>query len=608
MDKTSGTEICWIRLICFLLSALLAIYFGFFAFSGSQAIQVVKHGGYWLMLLTCALLLICFLRILLHRGNHLSLKPAPILFVIALSAVLWGMQPGGFKILMDEPVLAATSLQMHEEKEVMTVARAYVIEDEVYLLDAYLDKRPYFYPFLVSLLHDATGYRALQGAWLNLLLTPLLLGLIYSIASKLGGQVCGYFSVGLFVTVPLVAMNVNGAGFDILNSVMLLAVIRTAIHYHEYRGERTINVLLLLTVLLVQTRYESALYVLPVSILILVHWWWTRRIGLTKIMILVPLLLVMVPLQHGVLTIESPELWQLKGDAEVPFSIAYIPNNLQSAWNYFFSFKVEQANSLLLSALFLPALIAVPFITKRTTFLQGDCFANKLPVLVFSVSICGSFFLLMTYNWGQLDDIIATRIALPFIMLQTLTVGVVFTYYSAAKWWRLLGFLSCLVFFFGVTLQKTRKTDFLNRSPISDQATWLQSKVREYRKNGPLFVSDLHMIPLVEKVSTLASFRAPARKTQIEFHHRMETFGDILFFYMLEESDSGEMAPPLEITDNFDLEVLEAAEMATGRPVHLARLRRVKFSPEEDFRLHAVMPDPVQQPDAYFEFFAKSLP
>lgn len=605
-NKMTFKGIHYGRLLCFILSAGLALYLGFFAYSGHKAIAVVKYGGYWLMLFTFVLLLIALLRVVFSGAVNLKLKALSALYVISVSVILCVLQEGNFKILMDEPVLAATALQVHEEKEVMTVARAYNIEGEVYLLDAYLDKRPYFYPFLVSVLHDITGYRALQGVWLNRLLTPLLLGLLFVLASRLGGHYAGYLAVVLFATAPLLAMNVNGSSYELLNLVMLIATVLAAIRYFKAPDGASLNLLLLLTVLLVQTRYESAVYVLPVGALVLWNWFREKNCTMTWTMVLLPLLLVMVPIQHGVVSTENPELWDLKSDTTAQFSLAYVPANLKHAWAYFFSLETEQPNSLLLSLLFIPALIAVVFNCRRMVQFSEN--SEQTPVVLFSIFVCGSFCLLMIYNWGQLDDIIATRIALPFILFQAILTAIVYSHCSKKTWWHPVGLLVCVIFFLGVTLPKTLKTDFLNRSPISDQAKWLQSKVRDHQGANPLFVADLHMIALVEKVSTLPSFMAPERKLQIDFHLREETFGDILFFYLAEVSEEGELEAPAVLSENFNLEVLDESLMPTGQPVQLARLRAVKFSAEETRRLDDQMPNPEEAPEAYFEFFARSLP
>ena len=192
------------RLSLFMLSACFAIWLGYFCVEATQAIQLIKLGGYWLMLLSVALLVLSFFHLLaqgqLHRLKCARMCWPPMLWIGFATLVLISLQPSGYKIVMDEPVLAATSLQMHLEREVLTVSRAYEIGGVFTSLGGYVDKRPYFYPFLLSLLHDFTGYRALQGLVLNALLTPVLLTLIYLIGRffqpKFGGVFGGTIITG----------------------------------------------------------------------------------------------------------------------------------------------------------------------------------------------------------------------------------------------------------------------------------------------------------------------------------------------------------------------------------------------------------------------------
>jgi hypothetical protein len=65
----------------------------------------------------------------------------------------------GFKIVMDELMLAGTSMSMHFERTVLTPFRGNNIHGVFVIVEGMMDKRPLFFPFLESILHDLTGYR-----------------------------------------------------------------------------------------------------------------------------------------------------------------------------------------------------------------------------------------------------------------------------------------------------------------------------------------------------------------------------------------------------------------------------------------------------------------
>ena len=76
-------------------------------------------------------------------------------------------------------MIQGTAYEMHITKQVSTILRAYNIGGTWLSIDPYLDKRPYFFPFLVSLLHDLTGYRIANMFIVNVACAAAFLGLLY---------------------------------------------------------------------------------------------------------------------------------------------------------------------------------------------------------------------------------------------------------------------------------------------------------------------------------------------------------------------------------------------------------------------------------------------
>ncbi len=90
------------------------------------------------------------------------------------------------KILFDEFVIQGTAYYMHITKQVSTILRAYNIAGTWLPIDPYLDKRPYFFPFLVSLLHDLDRLPRSQNMFaLNVACASALLGLLYWFAREI---------------------------------------------------------------------------------------------------------------------------------------------------------------------------------------------------------------------------------------------------------------------------------------------------------------------------------------------------------------------------------------------------------------------------------------
>jgi len=599
-----------VRLCVLAGSVCAALYLGFFAFEGEDAVAFVKVRGYWIMLFTFGLLVIHLgLRLVRFlRGGGIRRIPWPaVFFLLGFSVVVSLLEEDGYKVVMDEPVLATTSLQMHQEREAITVARAFELDEHFLLLDAYVDKRPHFFPFLLSVMHDLSGYRGLQGVVLNWLLTPMLFWLLYLVVRRLTKDEWPALSAPvLFATVPLLIINLSGAGFEVLNLVMILAVYLAARDYAERPDTLRLNSLLLLAVLLAQTRYESVLYVLPVAGTVALVWWRERRPHVSAVMCLVPLLLIIFPIQQGVFK-TNPELWQLKGDADVPFSLAFIPQNLGYALQYFFDPGVEFPNSFLLSCLFAGSVLLLPLLFWRLRKPAGHWASKHCVDLMFGAALFATFGLLMAYHWGQLTDIIATRIALPFMLLQSIAVVLTIGFRFQRRFVRVGVFAALLIYFLAVTVPSMQRGDFLRRATEQSACNQLRAWVREAAPEQPLFVTNKQLVAIAEKASGIPLFNADRRKAEIDLHHRLGTFDEIYFVYSPDRVGS-EVPIETELREHFELSVLREADIGLGRVLRLSRLDRVKFgSDESPLPLPEKVPEKITTPEGVL-FYGNTLP
>lgn len=607
-----------LRLFICLLSAGFAVWFGFFAWDSAQAIQWVKLGGYWLLLLTFLMLVYAAYRLWIQGGKSWpNINRYELGFLAICSLLVFSMQPSGYKITMDEPVLAATSLQMHLEREVLTVSRAYEVGGVFTSLGGYVDKRPYFYPFLLSLLHDTTGYRAQQGVVLNALLAPLFLLLLYLSGRAFASAAGGYLAVLLFIGVPLLAMNANGAGFELLNLVMILLTGFSAHRYLKKTDVVSLNVLLLLTVLLAQTRYESALYVLPVAVIIILGWWRSGAICISPTLMLTPLLLVSIPLQQLIFR-DYPALWQLDHNGvEQPFGCSYIADNLWHAGQYFFGTFQSQPSSCWLSVLFLLLLpIGLILLLRR----GRSCFLQQPPLawvsLLFGLTLAASFFLLMAYHWGQIDDIVATRLILPFVLLQVLAVVLCLRALPARMNLLPICLGLSLVYFILVARPLSARSDFLQWARPLSEVNYLVEKARAYSGQSALFISNRHLAALAEKVSAIPVTDALRRKAQLDLHQRLKTFDPILFMYLspigpVADYDADQVraeAQQAALAAAFCMKTIERIKLDDRFELQFAQLEFVRLAPAQQLQIDGFNPQDAELSALQLEQFSETLP
>mgnify|MGYP002632004361 CR=1 FL=1 len=250
--------------------------------------------------------------------------------IVGLTAVALMTVPYTYKVLYDEFVLQATTWVLHESREVGAIVLGYEIEGTFSTMQTYLDKRPFFFAFLVSLIHDLTGYREANAFFLNTALMPVALGFVYLLARRLVEHLAAMATLCGFGALSLLAIQATGAGMEMLNLVMLLLVIHLALWYLDHPDESRLAALVLAAVLLAQSRYESSLYVAPVALLVLEGWRRKGALILPAAAVLAPALLIPYALHNTYLS-GTPLMWELREGEASRFSIVYLADNLVHA-------------------------------------------------------------------------------------------------------------------------------------------------------------------------------------------------------------------------------------------------------------------------------------
>ena len=588
-----------------LLSSCISIALGFFIIDLNSGIWLVKSAGYWLIGTTFALFLWHLFQLLKETGQtewssfwHFSWSES--VAIVLVSLCLWFiMQEKGFKIIMDEPMLAVTAFQMHQAKKANVPTAGYEMDEAFYLIESdFVDKRPLFFPFLVSLLHDFTGYRPLQSVWLNALLTPLFVGLLFITGRTFGGTSGGILAVTLFLTVPILLLNFYGGGFELLNLVMILIVFHLACGYLKAPTTRRLNLLIFGGLLLAQTRYESSLYVFTIGLVILVSWWRMQRVALSWATVLAPLLLICVPLQARIFEAE-PIFWQLRDGVGSTFSLEFIGSNLSHAASFFFWLEREipQPTSVLLSILFCLALL-VSFCKLR----ELHCWLKSPEGLVaasisFVLLLNGG--LLMTFHYGQINDLIVTRLILPVLLFQVLYTVRIYTFF---KWDRSVTWGICMVlavYWFGMARPLTARFEqsWPQYYKIAEMK-WFQKKLANHRHEAPLFLTDFQVIPTIEQVSSMAIVKAVENKPLLDLYFRQGTFGAIYFVSKAEENPENLSVRIVDerISEHFEYAILDEIKWVDSQWLQFGRLTRVKLETEEPIALDSIQSEHYHYP------------
>ena len=407
----------WVALSLLTLVSGFSLWLGFLAIPSEQATLWVAHCGYWFVSASLLAFALSLWRV--FRASEHGTLPKPdfpvLTLLLACSAFLILAEPRGYKVLMDEVLLLATSSGLHTSRIAAGPNEALESQGVILVTKALIDKRPLLFPYLVSLLHTLSGYRPSNAFLLNNLLGILFLWLGSSLGRLCAGRTGAVLGILLFAGLPLFAQNMNGGGFDLLNLVLLLATLFLALHHLQKQDAASQSALAFCACLLIQSRYESVVVALPLLLAIPMIWYRNRRIQLDWTLLLPPLLLLLSAWHLSVFAVR-PDPFELNSGkaAHGAFSLLYWPENLGHLAGFFLASPWEQLNSPVFSLLGWLSLPAALFIGLRLVRKPSLADPVSVALLLGLVACLAHLALLLTYYYGTFDAHICRRFLLPF--------------------------------------------------------------------------------------------------------------------------------------------------------------------------------------------------
>lgn len=571
------------RLALFGVAAVTAVYLGFIGLGVDTAGMLVKRYAYYVILLTFALWVAALWRLWVRRapggdiGRRELLAAGAVIGLFSVMAVT--AEPFRSKVLYDEFVLQSTAFNMHYFRDTATMVRGYNILGTFLSLDNYLDKRPNFYPFLISLVHDLTGYRPANAYALNAALYPLTLGLAYYLGRRIARQWGAFLAVILLGSLPLLGQNATGSGMELLNFGMILAVAALGGAYLRQTDATRLSALVLGTVLLAQSRYESALYVLPAAAIILVGWWKQQRVILSWPAVLAPLLFIPFALQNKVLN-NTRWMWELKATQESRFSPQYLGKNLQSAWDFLFSPTQQFANSLPLTILGFLALGWLGWHLLRTRPAPRVADGDRLALFMLGLAALANTGLVMFYYWSSFTDPMASRFSLPLhlvFVFAIVTAGV-----SLGRRWPVLRVGLTAVALLAVVCATSRFAQPLYSHTGGDEIEWEKRFVAARPPGDRLILTNKSTLPwLLLKMPSILVGRAGLVADRMQYQLQQDTFREILVMqsYRPTTADGDhQLVPDDRLPKGFEVEFLAERRFGT-KLTRISRLVAVNLPP-----------------------------
>jgi len=582
------------RILLFVLCGVLALGTGYFAVPTVAAGHLIINWGYYYILGVFSLFVFYASRLARSRSEVWKAwirRPGMAGIAIA-SGVLFAVWSDSFKhkILFDEYVIQGTAYEMHVTKQVSTILRAYNIGGTWLSIDTFLDKRPYFLPFLASLMHDFTGYRIANLFAINVACAAALLGLLYWFARNLAGRGPAIFAVALMATLPLFGQNATSAGMDLHNLTMVALVACLGVLYLRVPSDDRLCLLVLATVLLTQSRYESIIFIGPVAFVVAAGWVREGRIVLPWLVVVSPLLLI--PLAwHLRVFAAQPLFWQLQEGQTSAFGASNFLGNLKGDLAFLFNTGTDLANSWYLSILGFAGLawlgyLALRWIRQRP---RPAISAAALAALAFGAGVGGHFVVLLFYWWAKFNDIVASRFALPMCLAFSVLAAVMVRGLRDRR----IPALRIAAAGFGIWLltgglPAIGRRLYTEKNLAMQEIEWEHSVI-ESRTGPVLMISNKSTIPFILwHIETIISAVGAQKGEDIRYHMGQDTFKEVLVAQALRPSDAnGDMGvdPDDLMPPSYHLETI--AEKRFG-----ARLDRVS-------RIVSIDPEPegAEKPD-----------
>lgn len=332
---------------------------------------------------------------------------------LGLTAIHEHLQP---KVYADEVLLMNTAQNMHLNRDTRVIFSAYNINQSYTPIKMGVDKRPFLFPFTISVLHDFTGYRISNAFIVNFCATFLLGMCLVLIACHWVPPNFALLILPCLYAPPIFHASVASVGFDVFNLLFIALFIASSLLFVRRPAGNTLLLMLCMAALLANVRYESILYAFSIPFVIFIGWRRNPHVLEIKWLPLVPLLFLL-PLFLLQRHFSIPDYWQMQfNNVDKPLSLDFVVPNLQQAIYYFFNLESYIRNSMLV------ALIGSCSAVVATVSLVSRIKRNRslAPVqwvgIIYFITALGHFSFLMLYHYGRFTNQIVERLSLPIYL------------------------------------------------------------------------------------------------------------------------------------------------------------------------------------------------
>ncbi|MDX2111060.1 MAG: hypothetical protein SFY80_12535 [Verrucomicrobiota bacterium] len=472
-------------IILLIVSALLYLYYNVIDYAAANAVAIKYY--YWIALLLFIInivVLTIFINSIGFSRIRAMFGVSSLIVIIASSVFLQLPEPRAYKILHDEYILTAMSLNFHINREPGIPVTVHKINDTLVINRSFVDKRAVIYPFILSIFHDVIGYRPENAYILNYICSLVLLTAVYIWGVFVRGRYLGILAVLLLTSSPLLAQMATGAGYDLMNGT-LFVIFTLFLHYYISQGSAlALNALVYSGLMLTYCRYESGVYLLVIPIVVIYKCFTDKYVNIPWLSVLSPLFLL-CPLLSNIIYTSNAQFVEGGGDL---LSFKFINANIEHAIYYLFNYEGDTSNSLLISVSGVLSLVIFLVCIKR--FIKNPCCVAEKTLVIIMIPCFINTMIFMLLFWGYFDDPMASRFSftlqLYFILVTIAMIGSIGNINIIYRY--IIGFV--VLYIYCVMLPVSNRHIYTNRAFSHREIVWSINELRAVDKSNSLVLSN----------------------------------------------------------------------------------------------------------------------
>jgi uncharacterized membrane protein len=537
------------RWLCFVVFILFAASVALLQLPLNWAIWIHAYMGYFFCAIVLALFAYFTFRVLrtcdlraFARNHRIGLA-----VVLLASVFVQCHQPQMMRVFNDEPAHQMVGKIMHEERENSVPEVGYYLEGDLVYGERSLNYRMYFYPFLVSIIHDLSGFRVENGVRLNAGLGAILFLSVYLGGNRIYQGGGGVLAVLLFAGLPLLDLSVTSYGYDTANLLSLSVFFLALCLYAERRDSDSLNWLIAVGLTLAYCRNESVIYLFAMAVLVAYVFAVSRTAKLTWIASFSPLLLLPILAARQIFNAANANLSEMFThlDSNRFFAMEFIPKNFSRVGEWLFDLSTLTPSYPLLSILG-----TIGLVTLIST-LAGDVLNRKKwraidsSLLLFSTVVLASFvFITLALFWNPVAGE-AVRFLLPLHLAFTYASVWLLSRATNANFWMPVFILIaiCGIFFVGIP-SKMRDVGGAN-IVFGNYAKWSLDWLAERDDANTLYISQLNTLFLLHDYPVMDLNRANENERKV-IQLEVEKYYSRIVVFVIERYDvkTGRWSPP----------------------------------------------------------------